>query len=272
MITFVRETLRQQLPPEVFQFVRSCAWHSRFYWPRRAASVIVRHRSTVHTASGARSVALVSRLQRINAFAPTGLCRVMTRYGSDKGNGWHTYTTVYAALFAGRRSEPLRVFEVGLGTDNPLRVSSMGVHGRPGASLRGWREWFPASQVFGADIDTDILFSEERIDTFYCDQRDAVAVEQLWRQPALAGGVDIVIDDGLHQFEANVTFLHASIGRVRPCGYYIVEDILHESLGSWREEIEQLAARYSDFGFALVELPHATNGNDDNNLMIASRG
>ena len=41
----------------------------------------------------------------VNVFAPTGVCRVMTRYGSDKGNRWHNYTTVYSALLSNLRNE-----------------------------------------------------------------------------------------------------------------------------------------------------------------------
>jgi hypothetical protein len=66
----------------------------------------------------------------------------MTKYGSDKGNGWHNYTTVYSALFEEFRDQPVRIFEFGLGTNDPGAPSSMGVYGRPGASLRAWRELF----------------------------------------------------------------------------------------------------------------------------------
>jgi hypothetical protein len=31
----------------------------------------------------------------------------------------------------------------------------------------------------GADIDRDVLFKEDRIDTFYCDQLDRVAIHDL---------------------------------------------------------------------------------------------
>jgi hypothetical protein len=86
------------------------------------------------------------------------MCQVMTGHGSDKGRRAHNYTTVYSALLRGKFNQPYRVFELGLGTNNPELLSTMGVAGTPGASLRGWRELFPNATIYGADIDRTILF------------------------------------------------------------------------------------------------------------------
>jgi hypothetical protein len=93
----------------------------------------------------------------------------MTRHGSDKGKGqgWHNYTTIYSVLFGKLHDQPFLIFELGLGTNNPNFPVNMGINGRPGASLRAWRELFPRALVYGADIDRDILFEEDRIKTFY---------------------------------------------------------------------------------------------------------
>jgi hypothetical protein len=196
----------------------------------------------------------------------------MTRYGSDKGNGWHNYTTIYSALFTKLRDQPLLIFELGLGTNNPKFASSMGVNGRPGASLRGWRELFPHALVYGADIDRDILFEEDRIKTFYCDQLNSVAIRDLWSQPELQGGMDIIIDDGLHTFEGNTSFLDGSLERLRPGGVYAIEDITQETLKKWRHYLETIySKRFQNHEFALVMLPNASNDYDNNLLIIHSR-
>ena len=104
----------------------------------------------------------------------------MTSFGSDKGAPFHNYTVVYDRLFAPFRDKILTIFELGLGTSKVGAPSSMGPHGKPGASLRGWRTYFPYAQIFGADIDADILFEEDRIRTFWVDQRDREAVRALW--------------------------------------------------------------------------------------------
>ena len=135
----------------------------------------------------------------------------MTRYGSDKGSGWHNYTSAYSVLFKDFRHRSCRIFELGLGTSDPSRPSNMGVYGRPGASLRGWREAFPHAVVYGADIDRTILFQDDRIKTFYCDQRDPASIRELWSEPELQGGFDLIIEDGLHTFEASGSFLRARL-------------------------------------------------------------
>jgi hypothetical protein len=204
-------------------------------------------------------------------FAPTAMCRIMTQYGSDKGNSWHNYTAVYSRLFRPLRSRELRILELGLGTNNPKLASTMGVDGRPGASLRGWRDIFPRALVFGADIDRDILFSEDRIQTFYCDQLDGNAIRELWAQVSLRDKMDIIIDDGLHRFEANISFMGGSLEHLRAGGYYFVEDIRGEELDMWKDHLPALAARYPGCDLALLELPSAFNQYDNNLLIIQKR-
>src|SRR4029450_4369166 len=99
----------------------------------------------------------------------------------------------------------------------------MWVCGIPGASLRGWRELLPKAIVYGADIDRRILFRKDRITTFYCDQLDRSSIRELWSCPDLQDGVDFLIEDGLHTFEANVTFLEESLNHLRPGGIYVCE-------------------------------------------------
>jgi hypothetical protein len=90
----------------------------------------------------------------------------MNKYGSDKGNGWYNYTIVYHELFKEMINNKLNIFEVGLGTNNPSFPNNMGTSGVPGESVRGWKEYFPNSEIYGADIDEAILFEEARIHTF----------------------------------------------------------------------------------------------------------
>src|SRR6476620_5978044 len=117
------------------------------------------------------------------------LCDV---HGSDKGEiktsghpyPWpsHTYADFYSRQFSHCRHSIKNIFECGLGTNNANIPSSMGSEGKPGASLRLWRDYFPNAMVYGADIDRDILFEEERIKTFYIDQLNPEAIKVFWRQ------------------------------------------------------------------------------------------
>ena len=268
MIATGRDLLKRKLSPESFQRATFCWWYGKFYLPHRIASAVVRRNPVVH---GLPSE-LVDRLRGVNMSTPTTMCRIMTKHGSDKGNiTWHNYTAVYSELFKTLGNQALRIFELGLGTNNPNLTSTMGVDARPGASLRGWREIFPNAMVFGADIDRDILFTEERIQTFYCDQMDVNAIRDLWAQPALQDEMDIIIDDGLHRFLANTTFLDGSIEHLRPGGMYIVEDISGKDFEKWLEKLPDYARQFPTCDIALVELPSPFNHYDNNLLIIQKK-
>lgn len=272
MITTARELLRRKLSPQAYQYVRCFWWHSRFYLPRLVASFFVRRTPKVQGFPSGQTSELVRQLRGINVVAPTEMCRVMTKHESDKGQGWHNYTTIYTVLFRKLRDQPLRIFELGLGTNDPKLASSMGVNGRPGASLRGWRELFPHALVYGADIDRNILFEEDRIKTFYCDQLDSITIRDLWSQPVLQGGMDIIIDDGLHTFESNISFLEGSLERLRPGGIYVIEDILQKTSRRWHDQLETICSkRFPGHEFAFVELPNSFSDPDNNLLVIRRR-
>jgi len=271
MIATAREVLRRSLPPRAFDGVRLGWWMGRWYIPRLAASAFVKRTAAVQSFPEGRSSELAIRLGRVNVAAPTRVCRVMTRFGSDKGRDWHNYTTVYSELFGPLLDRPLKIFELGLGTNHPEFAFNMGEFGRPGASLRGWRTLFPKASVYGADIDREVLFQEDRIETFYCDQLDAASIRRLWSEPALTGGMDLIIDDGLHTFEGNTSFLSGSLEHLLPGGFYIVEDLHRDTLGHWREALEHRYCRqFPTFEFVLAELPNAYNSSD-NNLLIVRR-
>jgi hypothetical protein len=201
--------------------------------------------------------ALLTHLKPVDLSKHTKLCRIMTDAGSDKGADKHNYAAVYEELFCGR--DITRLFEVGLGTNYLDVPSNMGADGRPGASLRGWREFFPDADIFGADIDRRILFSEPSIETFYVDQRSPRAISDMWTEIGLHD-FDVIIDDGLHEFEANRMFFEHSIRHLKKDGLFIIEDIL-----CTRSNIEAFEAflRQTGHEFALLVLPHPTNGTDN---------
>jgi hypothetical protein len=196
----------------------------------------------------------------------------MGEYGSDKGNAnittsWHNYTTVYYALFKGLQEKHLRVFELGLGTNNIKLPSNMGSGGKPGASLRGWAKFFPNAQVYGADIDRDILFTEDRIQTYYCNQLDPKSIAALWVNSELSDSFDIIIEDGLHEYAANKCFFENSIHKLKQGGYYITEDISNSTAKQLIQDIERWKIQYPHLTFEVLTIPSNRN-RLDNCLMI----
>ncbi len=77
--------------------------------------------------------------------------------------------------------------------------------------MRAWRDYFPRARVYGADVDKRILFEEDRIDTFFVDQRDPITFEAMWANiPDVE--LDFFLDDGLHTFDAaRITLEHAIV-------------------------------------------------------------
>jgi hypothetical protein len=205
----------------------------------------------------------------------TPLCEIMGRYGSDKGSheittSWHNYTTFYYNIFKNIQNEPLRIFELGLGTNNTSILSNMGEHGKPGASLYGWREFFPYSKIFGADIDSGILFEAENIKTYYCDQTNPQIIQKMWNEPGLEENFNIIIEDGLHTFEANVCFFENSIHKLKNKGIYIIEDIQNTDLLRFNKKITEWKRKYSYLSLKLISIPSTVNYYD-NNLLCAWR-
>jgi SAM-dependent methyltransferase len=196
----------------------------------------------------------------------------MGRNKSDKGHeninaSWHNYTTFYYSIFNEISEKPLRVFELGLGTNNVNLPSNMGRDGRPGASLYGWQEFFPNAQIFGADIDRDILFSSDRIKTFYCDQTSPEAIKSMWDEPELQSNFDIIIEDGLHTFNANVCFFENSIHKLNPGGYFIIEDILRSEEYLFMKKFEEWENTYDDCAVNMINIPSCRNA-VDNSLVV----
>jgi SAM-dependent methyltransferase len=268
----IRNFSHRVLSPRAFCFTSDLYWLGRHYLPGKMASIFV-HKAPVVLGYPSSESNLAEEIRATNVSFPTPLCSVMTWHGSDKGHVVHNYTKVYSTLFANLKNHPIKVFELGLGSNNPNVTCNMGEFGRPGASLRGWREFFPQALIYGADVDRGILFRSERIETFYCDQLDADAIRELWSEPALQDGIDILIEDGLHTFEANVSFLKGSLRQLRPGGIYVVEDINKKFFPQWRLFLTETAPKYApEFEFVLTELPNEFNQADNNLLFVRRAG
>lgn len=157
----------------------------------------------------------------------TGLGDLFDRFGSDKRG--HNYDVFYEKILNDllqRTNSNVQIFEIGLGTNNLDVLSNMGVHGKPGASLRAFREYSRRIQTVGADIDKRVLFQEERIKTFYVDQLDFQSLIDLIH---IAQDSQLIIDDGLHNPEANLNVLLAYKDSLQNGSWIVIEDIAKNS-------------------------------------------
>mgnify|MGYP001484232284 CR=1 FL=1 len=157
------------------------------------------------------------------------LAELFNKYGSDKASA-HNYFELYASIL-NSTDRVTKIFEIGLGTNNLDVVSTMGTSGKPGASLRAFRDYAEQAQVFGADFDKRVLFEEDRIKTFFVDQTDVATFDDL--SSAIGDGFDLMIDDGLHSPNANLHSLKFFLPRLKVGGYAVVEDIDPEKENMW---------------------------------------
>jgi glycosyltransferase involved in cell wall biosynthesis/SAM-dependent methyltransferase len=100
---------------------------------------------------------------------------------SDK---WLSYLYFYSELFERYRKRPIRILEIGI---------------QNGGSLEIWAKYFPnATSIVGSDINPkcgELIFDDPRISLVVGDANDADTFEQI---VGIAGGFDIVIEDGSH--------------------------------------------------------------------------
>jgi len=140
------------------------------------------------------------------------LVEIFDRYGSDKGTGQHRYDWVYEPILESLQLKPITLLEIGI-----FR----------GASLASWVEYLPNAMIIGVDTfervppqDIPILL-HPRVEWYRCDSTSGVPDELRGRQ------VDIVIDDGCHDPEAQLATLRNFRPLVRPGGRYFIEDAPH---------------------------------------------
>ena len=130
------------------------------------------------------------------------------KFGTDKSSASHDYLSIYERCFCHRRNDPLKILEIGV---------------LNGASLKVWEEYFPNSRIVGADIDEGTRrFGSGRVEIEIIDQSN---LEDLVRLGVRHGPFDIIIEDGSHIWDHQITTLRTLFPFVRDGGFYVVEDL-----------------------------------------------
>lgn len=193
----------------------------------------------------------------------TPLCEIMGRMKTGKGHKnirgcIHNYTTIYHGIFKDRRMQPLRLFEMGLGAPQGCT---------PRAVLFGWKEFFTNAQIYGADINANLLFTQEMIHTFQCDHTNPQAIQKLWMIPELSESFDIIIEDSSREIDINIGFFENSVHKIAYDGYYIIENVLTSNLSVFSDRIALLTQKYPEYSFDILCVPSEVN-KVNNNLVV----
>jgi hypothetical protein len=79
---------------------------------------------------------------------------------------------------------------------------------------------------------------------------------------------DLILDDGLHTYEANANFIEHSYDRVKSGGFYVIEDIQTST-----DNILKFYSliRQNNYPAVLVKLPSSKYHPDDNCLLIIKK-
>jgi hypothetical protein len=155
---------------------------------------------------------------------PATLDEIGLKFGTDKASSHHDYLSFYERFLAPMRDEPITLLEIGV---------------FQGASLYTWREFFPKANIIGVDVQlTCKQFESDRIKIELADQSN---LEHLSQLALTHGPFDLVVEDGSHMWEHQITSLRALFPFIRSGGHYIVED-LQTNYGSMQAQYRGSAA------------------------------
>ena len=159
-----------------------------------------------------------------------------------QGTFWqskHHYGTAYHSLFGSLRDTVSSILEIGIGEDTA-------------PSVQAWATYFPNAHVYPVDIKTrkevterarmggaterlikhQAQFGCEYNHTMWSNPRIHLTLETDASNPAQLSQVplpellDIILDDGSHRYLDQQKTLHTLWPRLRPGGFYIIEDML----------------------------------------------
>ncbi len=147
------------------------------------------------------------------------------RHGTDKASNHHDFLRFYERFLGDYKAAPA------------LTLLEIGVY--DGASIRMWAEYFPQATIVGIDINPDAArHAGGNVTVEIADQSNVASLVAL---AVKHGPFDIVLDDGSHQWNHQLTTLQYLYPFVKPGGYYVLED-LDTSYGSHAPTFKGIAS------------------------------
>ena len=183
---------------------------------------------------------------------------------------WSNYFDIYDAHFDRYRGTSVKVLEIGIGG---------------GGSLQMWKWYFGnKAKIYGIDIDPEKLFKEARIKTFCCD---VVNADDLTTLMESLPRIDIVIDDGGHMMDQQITTFETVYPFISDDGIYLCEDT-HTSffpehgggpsrkrtfMGLMKKKVDELSAYHSRNQIAMTDFGNSVNSmHFYNSVVVIEKG
>ncbi|KAK5992944.1 8-demethyl-8-alpha-L-rhamnosyl tetracenomycin-C 2'-O-methyltransferase-like protein [Cladobotryum mycophilum] len=145
--------------------------------------------------------------------------QVAKKYGTDKVTT-HKYQFMYDKYLSGIRDKRLKLLEIGLGCNMDYG---------PGASYYTWLEYLPNVDLYFIEYDRQCAEKYQdktaNAHVFIGDQADPVFLAEFSTAATVNGLFDVIIDDGGHTMNQQITSLESLWPIVKPGGLYIIEDL-----------------------------------------------
>lgn len=130
---------------------------------------------------------------------------------SGSSTKWRHYFKIYDYFFNNLRDKKINFLEIGV---------------QKGGSLKMWREYFKNAKIYGIDIDSSCKkFNNKYAHIFIGDQSNPDFLNETAK---IIGGLDIIVDDGSHVMQDQITSLKTLFPYLTENGIYLIED-LHTS-------------------------------------------
>jgi hypothetical protein len=183
------------------------------------------------------------------------LCRYFAYYGSLKCSSWHNYGCVFFLIMEGLSAKRISILEISDARE--LWGSSANGEKEFGGSVRAFEAHFGAS-VSGIEINRSQQNSFSLNSTVVINRSHETSLsEHLSRHH-----YDVIIDNGIHQFDKSLMVLELGLSKLNPSGIYFIEAVPTADIPRWKEYFFE-----KNFGAAIFSLPKEENTVD--NCVIA---
>jgi hypothetical protein len=177
----------------------------------------------------------------------TNFCAITSYFKSNKSKDVRNYSSLYNSMFNDHRQSEVRVLE--------FESSKESENIKIGGSLQAWSVFLSNSEVVGLYDNKDVLFNNEKIKSFYCENLSQECLNKLWEE--LDDNFDLIIDSNDTCFNDKVLFFQRSLSHLTLNGFFIIENLREEDAEDINRQLSDWKDRYPncEYFYEIVENP-----------------
>jgi len=136
------------------------------------------------------------------------LDEIAINHKTDKSTKYQGYTLIYPLYLDRYKDKNFKLLEIGV---------------QEGKSLRMWHDYFPNAELFGIDLRLPWRSHVKTISRIFVgDQEDRVFLKEVGDE---VGPFEVIIDDGGHTMNQQITSFEVLWPYIKEEGLYIIEDL-----------------------------------------------